>query len=84
MYLSESDSSEDFRTKLNILLGITTRDLSVMVNDEGWRLNEWAGNPFTMLFSSFCEVVFIDGDSLVFVNSQLLCCYSNGCSFLRR
>ncbi|OQD72205.1 hypothetical protein PENPOL_c001G08590 [Penicillium polonicum] len=72
MYLGESDLNEDFRTKLDALPGVTTRDLSAMVSDEGWRLNGWAGKPFAMLLSSFREVVFIDADSLFFVNPELL------------
>ncbi|OQE29245.1 hypothetical protein PENFLA_c004G06259 [Penicillium flavigenum] len=72
MYLGESDLSKDFRTKLDALPGVTTRDLSAMVNDEGWRLNGWAGKPFSILFSSFREVIFIDADSLFFVNPELL------------
>lgn len=72
MYLGASDLSEDFRMKLDALPGVTTRDLSAMVSDEGWRLNGWAGKPFAILFSSFREVVFIDADSLFFVNPELL------------
>ncbi|KAJ6188271.1 hypothetical protein N7519_003179 [Penicillium mononematosum] len=72
MYLGESDLSKDFRTKLDALPGVTTRDLSAMLNDEGWRVNGWAGKPFSILFSSFREVIFIDADSLFFVNPELL------------
>lgn len=72
MYLGASDLSEDFRMKLDALPGVTTRDLSAMVSDEGWRLNGWAGKPFAILFSSFREVVFIDADSLFFINPELL------------
>ncbi|KGO42892.1 Alpha-mannosyltransferase [Penicillium expansum] len=72
MYLGENDLSEDFRKKLDALPGVTTRDLSAMVSDEGWRLNGWAGKPFSILLSSFREVVFIDADSLFFVNPELL------------
>jgi hypothetical protein len=72
IYLGESDLSKDFRTKLDALPGVTTRDLSAMVNDEGWRLNGWAGKPFSILFSSFREVIFIDADSLFFTNPELL------------
>ncbi|KAF3025348.1 hypothetical protein E8E15_008939 [Penicillium rubens] len=72
MYLGENDLSKEFRTKLDALPGVATRDLSVMVDDEGWRLNGWAGKPFSILFSSFREVIFIDADSLFFVNPELL------------
>ncbi|KAI2692415.1 CAZyme family GT71 [Penicillium roqueforti] len=72
MYLGDRDLNEDFRTKLEALSGVTTRDLSVMVNDEGWQLNGWAGKPFSMLLSSFREVMFIDADSLFFINPELL------------
>jgi hypothetical protein len=72
MYLGESDLSEDFRTQLEALPGVTTRDLSTLVNDKGWQLNGWAGKPFAILFSSFREVLFIDADSLFFVNPESL------------
>lgn len=72
MYLGERDLREDFRTKLDALPGVTTRDLSAMVNDEGWQLNGWAGKPFSILLSSFREVLFIDADSLFFVNPEVL------------
>lgn len=72
MYLGDSDLGEDFRTELEDLPGVVTRDLSAMVNDEGWRLAGWAGKPFSILFSSFREVIFIDADSLFFVNPEML------------
>ncbi|KAJ5383979.1 Alpha-mannosyltransferase [Penicillium concentricum] len=72
MYLGKNDLSEDFRTKLEALPGVTTRDLSALVNDEGWQLNGWAGKPFAILFSSFREALFIDADSLFFVNPEVL------------
>ncbi|OKP09509.1 hypothetical protein PENSUB_5131 [Penicillium subrubescens] len=72
MYLGDSDLSEDFRAELEALPGVVTRDLSAMVSDEGWRLTGWAGKPFSILFSSFREVIFIDADSLFFVNPEVL------------
>ena len=72
MYLGDSDLGEDFRAELEALSGVVTRDLSAMVNDEGWRLTGWAGKPFSILFSSFREVIFIDADSLFFVNPEVL------------
>jgi hypothetical protein len=72
MYLGDSDLGEDFRTELEALPGVVTRDLSAMVSDEGWRLTGWAGKPFSILFSSFREVIFIDADSLFFVNPEVL------------
>ena len=72
MYLGDSDLSESSRAALEDLSGVTTRDLSAMVNDEGWRLRGWASKPFSILFSSFREVIFIDADSLFFVNPEVL------------
>ena len=72
MYLGDSDLSEDFRAELEALDEVYTRDLSQMVNDEGWKLAGWAGKPFTILFSSFREVIFIDADSLFFHNPEML------------
>ncbi|KAJ5561351.1 hypothetical protein N7535_004181 [Penicillium sp. DV-2018c] len=72
MYLGDSDLGEDFRAELEALPGVVTRDLSAMVSDEGWRLTGWAGKPFSILFSSFREVIFIDADSLFFVNPEVL------------
>ncbi|KAJ2991919.1 hypothetical protein NUW58_g2344 [Xylaria curta] len=48
------------------LPGVTTRDISEMVDDSGWKLAGWAIKPFAMLMSSFREVIFIDADSFFF------------------
>ncbi len=70
MYLGDDDLSEDFRADLELLPGVITRDLSQMVNDEGWTLAGWAGKPFAILLSSFREAIFIDADSLFFRNPE--------------
>nr|KAK5432363.1 hypothetical protein LTR18_011120 [Exophiala xenobiotica] len=72
MYLGDSDLSEDYRAELETMGGVVTRDVSQMVNDEGWKLAGWAIKPFAMLFSSFREVIFIDADSLFFRNPEVL------------
>ncbi len=72
MYLGDSDLSEDFRSDLEAMDGVMTRDIAQMVNDEGWRLAGWAAKPFAILFSSFREVIFIDADSLFFRNPAVL------------
>ncbi|KAI1301097.1 glycosyltransferase family 71 protein [Xylaria venustula] len=66
MYLGEADLDEDHRFELESLPGVTTRDISQMVDDEGWKLAGWAIKPFAMLLSSFREVIFIDADSFFF------------------
>lgn len=70
MYLGDGDLRKDFRVELEALPGVTTRDLSMMVDDEGWELAGWAGKPFSILLSSFNEVMLIDADSLFFVNPE--------------
>ncbi|KAF9892063.1 hypothetical protein FE257_002469 [Aspergillus nanangensis] len=72
MYLGDGDLSEDFRSELESLPGVVTRDLSQMVNDHGWTLAGWAGKPFAILFSSFREAIFIDADSLFLQNPEIL------------
>lgn len=72
MYLGDSDLSEDYRSDLESLDGVVTRDIAQMVNDEGWKLAGWAAKPFAILYSSFREVIFIDADSLFFVNPATL------------
>ncbi|KAI0204474.1 glycosyltransferase family 71 protein [Astrocystis sublimbata] len=66
MYLGDGDLGEDHRLELETLPDVTTRDISTMVDDEGWTLAGWAIKPFAMLMSSFREVIFIDADSLFF------------------
>ncbi|KAI1741514.1 glycosyltransferase family 71 protein [Xylaria scruposa] len=66
MYLGDDDLGEDHRFELESLPGVTTRDVSAMVDDEGWKLAGWAIKPFAMLLSSFREVIFIDADSFFF------------------
>jgi hypothetical protein len=70
MYLGDGDLRKDYRVELEALPGVTTRDLSMMVDDEGWELGGWAGKPFSILLSSFNEVILIDADSLFFVNPE--------------
>jgi hypothetical protein len=72
MYLGDSDLSEDYRSDLEGLNGVVTRDIAQMVNDEGWKLAGWAAKPFAILHSSFREVIFIDADSLFFKNPETL------------
>jgi hypothetical protein len=72
MYLGDADLSEDYRAELEALEGVITRDLSQMINDEGWKLAGWAAKPFAILHSSFREVLFIDADALFFINPELL------------
>ncbi|KKZ61503.1 hypothetical protein EMCG_03904 [[Emmonsia] crescens] len=72
MYLGDEDLGEDYRAQLEMLPGVITRDLSQMVNDEGWALKGWAAKPFSMLLSSFREVLFVDADALFFQNPELL------------
>ncbi|KAI1427836.1 alpha-1,3-mannosyltransferase [Xylaria sp. FL1777] len=66
MYLGDSDLDEVHRSELEALPGVTTRDISEMVDDDGWELAGWAIKPFAMLMSSFREVIFIDADSFFF------------------
>ncbi|KAI0509700.1 glycosyltransferase family 71 protein [Xylaria bambusicola] len=68
MYLGDSDLDEDHRFELEALPGVTTRDISQMVDDDGWELAGWAIKPFAMLMSSFREVIFIDADSFFLRN----------------
>ena len=72
MYLGDRDLGEDFRAQLESLPGVITRDLSQMVNDEGWSLAGWAGKPFAILMSSFREVIFVDADAFFFRNPEIL------------
>ncbi|KAK5018915.1 hypothetical protein LTR16_001100 [Cryomyces antarcticus] len=72
LYLGDSDLGEDFRAQLEMLPGVVTRDLSQMVEDEGWRLAGWAAKPFAILMSSFREVIFVDADALFFRNPEIL------------
>ncbi|KAL3478484.1 mannosyltransferase putative-domain-containing protein [Aspergillus californicus] len=72
MYLGDADLSESVRLRLEAIPGVTTRDLSQMINDSGWKLAGWAAKPFAILLSSFREVIFIDADSLFFQNPERL------------
>ena len=72
MYLGDSDLDEDYRQQLEELPGVVTRDMSQMIDDEGWRVLGWAGKPFAILMSSFREVIFIDADSLFFEDPAVM------------
>ncbi|KAJ5625544.1 hypothetical protein N7510_001853 [Penicillium lagena] len=72
MYLGDDDLQPKYRTQLEAHAGVVTRDLRRMVNDAGWELRGWAGKPFSVLLSSFREVIFIDADSLFLQNPASL------------
>ncbi|KAF2210560.1 glycosyltransferase family 71 protein [Cercospora zeae-maydis SCOH1-5] len=72
LYLGDEDLSEDYRDALEAMPGVLTRDLSQMVDDEGWALKGWAMKPFAILMSSFREVLFIDADALFLVNPETM------------
>lgn len=72
MYLGDEDLGQDYIAELEGLDGVVTRDMAVMVRDNGWKLKGWAAKPFAILLSSFREVVFIDADSLFFRDPALL------------
>jgi hypothetical protein len=72
MYLGDEDLGEENRQRLEAIDGVITRDLSPMVNDEGWKLAGWALKPFAILLSSFREAIFIDADSLFLRNPAIL------------
>jgi hypothetical protein len=72
MYLGDADLSPSFQADLESLPGVTTRDLSLIVNDDGWKLAGWAAKPFSILFSSFREVMLVDADALFFVDPEVL------------
>jgi hypothetical protein len=57
MYLGNEDLCEGYRNRLESMPGVITRDLSQMVDDEGWKLKGWAAKPFALLFSSFQHVL---------------------------
>lgn len=72
MYLGDDDLDEEKREELEQLDGVVTRDLKLMIDDDGWRLAGWAAKPFALLMSSFREAIFIDADSFFFVDPTTL------------
>ncbi|KAL3963386.1 hypothetical protein ACCO45_000390 [Purpureocillium lilacinum] len=63
MYLGDADLSEDYRARLEGLGAVTTRNLAQMIDNAGGDLNSYASKPFSILLSSFREVLFIDADN---------------------
>ncbi|KAM0716319.1 hypothetical protein Q7P37_007764 [Cladosporium fusiforme] len=72
MYLGNDDLEEEMRDRLESFEGVVTRDLRLMIDDDGWRLAGWAAKPFAILMSSFREAIFIDADSFFFVDPTTL------------
>ncbi|KAJ6436613.1 F-box domain-containingprotein [Purpureocillium lavendulum] len=72
LYLGDTDLSAKYRAELEAYGGVRALDMSLMINDEGWKLAGWAAKPFAILYSSFREILFIDSDSLFFRNPELL------------
>ncbi|GAB7352535.1 hypothetical protein MBLNU459_g2927t1 [Dothideomycetes sp. NU459] len=72
MYLGEDDLSEEYREQMEAFPGVTTRNLKQMVGNMGWNIEGFASKAFSILMSSFREVLFIDADVLFFRNPELL------------
>lgn len=70
MYLGDADLSEDYRARLEGLGAVTTRNLAQMIDNAGGDLNSYASKPFSILLSSFREVLFIDADNFFFQNPE--------------
>ncbi|KAK5692694.1 hypothetical protein LTR17_025350 [Elasticomyces elasticus] len=72
MYLGDEDLAPDLRDQLERLPDVITRDMSRMVKDEGWEVKGkydcWAAKPWAILYSSFKEAIFVDGDVLFFAD----------------
>ncbi|KAK5710207.1 hypothetical protein LTR17_019097 [Elasticomyces elasticus] len=63
MYLGDEDLASDLRDQLERLPDVITRDMSRMIDDEAW-----AAKPWAILYSSFKEAIFVDGDVLFFAD----------------
>ncbi|KAL4928058.1 putative alpha-1,3-mannosyltransferase [Aspergillus undulatus] len=71
-HYGDGDLTKSVRSQLEALPGVTTRDLSRMLDGRALTLSGWAGKPFAMLLSTFRHVIFIDADALFFQNPEIL------------
>ncbi|KAF1348892.1 mannosyltransferase putative-domain-containing protein [Delphinella strobiligena] len=71
-YLGDKDLGDEFRELLEALPGVITRNLRQMVADRGWEIDGFATKAFSILMSSFREVLFLDADVLFLRNPALL------------
>lgn len=72
MYLGDNDLPEEAREQMEAFEGVTTRNLKQMVFDAGWNVEGFASKAFSILMSSFREVLFLDADVLFFRNPEVL------------
>lgn len=71
-YLGDRDLGDESRELLEALPGVTTRNLRQMVADRGWEIDGFATKAFSILMSSFREVLFLDADVLFLRDPALL------------
>eukprot|EP00842_Homolaphlyctis_polyrhiza_P004623 jgi/Hompol1/5161/HPOL_004188-RA len=71
-YVGDEDLPKQYRDKLEQIDGLKTVDLKQFMDTKGPSINGWAVKPFSMLFSSFQEIIFLDADALFFQPPEVL------------
>ncbi|KAH9274097.1 hypothetical protein BASA83_003399 [Batrachochytrium salamandrivorans] len=71
-YVGDGDLPKEYRDELEAISGVVTIDLESYFDSHGPDLNRWAIKPFSMLASSFEEIIFVDADALFFQPPEVI------------
>ena len=71
-YAGKGDLKDEYKEELRKIEGVTVLDLADYIDIKGPEVNGWAVKPFSMLASSFAEMIFIDADALFFQPPEVM------------
>lgn len=71
-YVGEDDLPKEMRQELEKVPNLRCIDLKPLIDTDGPEVRGWAVKPFSMLLSSFKEIIFLDADALFFQNPDVL------------
>ncbi|KAJ3039558.1 hypothetical protein HDV00_012134 [Rhizophlyctis rosea] len=71
-YAGKDDLKDEYKEELRQIEGVTVLDLADYMDIKGPQVNGWAVKPFSMLASSFAEMIFIDADALFFQPPEVM------------
>ncbi|KAL2912044.1 hypothetical protein HK105_208473 [Polyrhizophydium stewartii] len=71
-YVGDNDLPADYRAELEKIPNLRTIDLKPFMDTQGPDISGWGVKPFSMLFSSFRHMIFLDADALFFQPPEVL------------
>ncbi|KAH6596147.1 hypothetical protein BASA61_003568 [Batrachochytrium salamandrivorans] len=71
-YVGDNDLPKESRDELEAISGVVTINLESYFDSHGPDISGWAVKPFSMLASSFEEIIFLDADALFFQPPEVI------------